>query len=227
MTTQWHGSRTDRWVAATQIVANLGVIAALVLAGLTLEQDRRFVRGAASDELVATFHGDRLAEARGILFELWAGRDLSALAQTDLPRSTVDALVSRMIRTATVDRTAVLRAIADIASFFDGLEACLASGRCDDVELSRRLGGYALDFECIYRGQIEEMRTRMLLADLGRGLQEFAAIQGSCDRLPPPEDVSSPGADASAAAGLGGEVPGGTTTGINAAPAVPEPPATE
>lgn len=171
--------RREAWVGWTQVVANILVPLALAIAGLTLLQQTWQSQRDASVRQVELFYSEGLTQAQAHLFSLWTDTDLSVLRGPQT-RDFIDAFVERTIATSDKDQNTILASIVALSAYFDRVESCIESGRCNEPEIVDQIGAYGRDFYCIYAGQIKRIRVQTLASKLGDGLQRFANRNDGC-----------------------------------------------
>jgi hypothetical protein len=178
--------RRENWVGWTSVAANIIGPIAILLAGLGLwEQTREAKRNAAAQQ-INLLNSQGLANAQKTLFSLWNRQDLSVL-ENPLSRQFIDAFVTRTIAATDINPEEVITAIVALAAYFDRVERCIQSGRCDVDEVLDQVGHYGRDFHCLYSGQIEALRRERMLGDLGMRLAAFAERAGGCSQAEEPE----------------------------------------
>lgn len=171
--------RRENWVGWTSVGANILGPIAILIAGLGLwEQTREAKRNAAADQ-VNLLNSQGLANAQKTLFSLWTRQDLSVL-EAPLTRQFIDAFVARTIVATDINPDEVTTAIVSLAAYFDRVEGCIQTARCDAGEVLDQVGHYGRDFHCLYSGQIAVLRQERMLGDLGMRLAEFAERAGGC-----------------------------------------------
>jgi hypothetical protein len=163
----------------TQIFANILVPIAIAVAagGLYLDNLQRG-RDTASRQ-IELLYSEGLSASQVTLFNLWRGQDMSVL-ENAVSRTFVDQFVSRKIDASGIEKNEVISAIVSLTSYFDRVEICVASGRCDEAEIVTQIGTYGRDFHCFYAGQISALRNQSLINYLGEGLRNFAERSGGC-----------------------------------------------
>ncbi|MEM6661651.1 MAG: hypothetical protein AAF666_05675 [Pseudomonadota bacterium] len=169
----------EAWVGWTQVLANILVPIALIVAGLNLYAQSVQGRLDASARQIELFYSPNLARAQIMLFAIWSDADLTVL-RSPQKREFIDALVERSIATSGVNRNEIVMSVAALASYFDRVEACIDLGSCDEDELVQQVGGYARDFFCIYSVEINKIRDKSLVSSLGDGLEKFSQRAGGC-----------------------------------------------
>lgn len=169
----------EAWVGWTQVLANILVPIALIVAGLSLYEQSAKGRRDASARQIELFYSPDLARAQITLFAIWSDADLTVL-RSPKKREFIDAFVERTVATSDVDRDEIITSVAALASYFDRVEACVASESCEEDDLLQQIGGYAQDFFCIYSVEIRKLRDRSLVGSLGHGLENFAKRAGGC-----------------------------------------------
>lgn len=163
----------------TQLIANFCVIAALVFTAITFWNQQREARRSEAAQMVSKLHSERLAGARSILFRLWADKDLTAF-DTGIPASFKEALVRKTIQSSDLAEPDIIEAIVSITNFYDEVEICVTKVRCEGLEVDESLGRYGQSFYCLYRSEIDVLRTRLALPNLGEGLEALVGRQGGC-----------------------------------------------
>jgi hypothetical protein len=163
----------------TQIFANILVPIAIAVAagGLYLDNLQRG-RDTASRQ-IELLYSEGLSASQVTLFNLWRGQDMSVL-ENAVSRTFVDQFVSRKIDASDIDKNEIISAIVSLTSYFDRVEICVSSGRCDEAEIVTQIGTYGRDFHCFYAGQINALRNQSLINYLGEGLRDFAERSGGC-----------------------------------------------
>lgn len=166
-------------VGITQLLANLAVIGALIVAGLTFWKQQQNIPRDEAALLVSSLTDERLSQARSILFRLWADKSLQQF-ELGVPTDFKESLVRKTIETSAVPETDIIEAIVNLANYYDEVEICVEKGRCDREEINENLGRYSVAFYCLYRSEIEDVRQRLVLTGLGDGLARFVDRQGGC-----------------------------------------------
>lgn len=169
----------EAWVGWTQVLANILVPIALIVAGLNLYEQSKQGRRDASARQIELFYSSELAQAQITLFAIWSDADLTVL-RTPQKREVIDAFVERSIIASEVSRNEIVMSVAALASYFDRVEVCIVSQSCDESEILQQVGGYARDFFCIYSVEIKKLREKSLVGNLGVGLESFAQRAGGC-----------------------------------------------
>ena len=166
-------------VGWTTVIANILVPVTIGFAGYSLLQDSWQEKSNAAQRQIELFYSGNMGEAQRILFALWDDVDLTVL-RSPQSRSFIDAFVERAVAASDLDQGEVASAIVNLASYFDRVETCVASGQCDEDEILNQLGQYGRDFHCIYAGQIDALRQGSLILKLGEGLESFSGRMGGC-----------------------------------------------
>lgn len=173
---QWR----EAWVDWTQVIANILVPLAIGIAAFGLYLDNIQGNRDAASRQMELFYSEGLSSAQLTLFKLWRGQDLTVLEGT-VSRRFMDEFVRLKIDASEIDRDEIISAVVSLTSYFDRVEICIASGRCDEAELLDQIGSYGRDFFCVYTGQINALRNDRLVNYLGVGLQNFAKRAGGCE----------------------------------------------
>lgn len=173
--------RREAWVGWTQVVANVLVPLAIAITAFSLLLQSWEGRRDTAARQIEMFYSEGMATSQTILFSLWDRKDISVL-RVPQNRKFVDSFVARSIEASEIDRGEINRALMVISAFFDRIESCVESRRCDEGEIMAHLGRYGRDFYCIYVGQIEELKDDSLVIGLGDGLAQFANRSGGCGR---------------------------------------------
>jgi hypothetical protein len=170
---------TGLWVPLSSLAANLLVVAALVIAFLTFQQQQRDAAVAASMNYVDQFNSGAILDARNVVFRSWLPYNFDVTGAA-LPKSALDALVSRvLLADEEQDKTYRLRtSLVNIVAFYDSVAACIRSMVCNSVLLREHLGGYGHDFLCLYQSFIEDQVIHSQLAGFGSGLLSFTGANG-------------------------------------------------
>lgn len=167
------------WAPATSILANLIVVATVILAVATYQQQQATTAQQASLGYVERFNSGEVLDARNVIYESWLPYDLSGVEAVS--PDVVKELLHRMLSGADQEAGTRMRiAMATIVTFFDGVQACLAEAVCGAGVLTSQLGEYAVDFHCLYGGVIKEEATTRRLVTFGEGLEAFASRVRSC-----------------------------------------------
>lgn len=164
----------------TQVAANILVPVTIGLAGFGLLQNTWQQRSDAAQQQIELFYSENLGKAQQTLLLLLNDTDLMVLNEAR-SRSFIDAFVERAIDASGVARPEIIAAIVNLASYFDRVEVCVATGRCDEQTVLTQLGPYGRDFHCLYAGQLSALRQESLILQLGEGLEQFAGRSGGCN----------------------------------------------
>lgn len=167
----------------SQLAANITIVVGLLVAVFTYLAQVSDNKIDISERRLDRFHGQSLVEARSTLSRLWDGQDLSSLRQ-GLPRKAIDALVDKTIAKTSIPEGSIDEAILLLTDYLDGVGNCRHTNHCDYKVIDLRLGQYAHDFFCIYRGRVATLREKRLLPVLGVNLAKWAGDHGGCGIAP-------------------------------------------
>ncbi|OOY16614.1 hypothetical protein BMI85_05960 [Thioclava sp. DLFJ4-1] len=78
-----------------------------------------------------------------------------------------------------VKRQEQFAAVSEMANFFDQVELCIATKRCDAQIATDYFCGYAANFADLYQGPLTQVRETFGTSGLGTGLQHF--VEARCD----------------------------------------------
>lgn len=169
----------EAFVDWTQVLANVLVPIGIFLAGYSFFQQSLENRQDASARQIELFYSVNLTNAQITLYDIWTETDLVVL-RLPQKRNFIDAFVERAIDASDIDNREITAAIISLASYFDRVEACIASNSCDAKYILAQIGGYGQDFYCIYSNEIKKLREKSLVANLGKGLASFTERSGGC-----------------------------------------------
>ena len=173
------GNIANLWAPLTTIVANSLVVVAILIAYMTYHQEQAATEIDASLRYVERFNSGEILAARNAVFQSWAKYQLHPTGT--FTREALDALIDRMIEEDEGSGSFGLRtSLVNLVAFFDGAQACLDAGGCDEMFLMAQIGDYARDFHCIYAGFILEQSSSSHLSGFGEGLAEIAAQRRAC-----------------------------------------------
>ena len=174
-------SDRGRILELSQIAANVVIVVTLFATAWTLIEQSGQARRDATSSRIEAFYSSEISHAQTVLFTIWSLKDLSVF-ESGLPRRAIDAIVDKTIETSEVGGPAVDAAIVALTNYFDRVEMCLSSRRCDSEEIRSELGTYGQNFFCLYRGRIARYQTRLMSSTLGNGLEKFAIRMGGCGK---------------------------------------------
>ena len=171
--------RRESIVGWSTVFANILVPMSICIAAWSvLEANWREQRDAAQRQ-IALFYSPGLSEARQSVFDFWNGVDLSVF-EVARSRSFIDAFVERTLQASDERKPQVTSAIVSLALYFDQVEICISSGRCEEEDLILQIGQFGRDFYCLFAGAIESQRQERLMVSFGTGLEAFADRAGGC-----------------------------------------------
>ncbi|PFG64470.1 hypothetical protein AXZ77_3110 [Thioclava sp. ES.031] len=160
-------------------------IIALGFTGWQIFQWREDRKADLSLEMVARFSDLEYAgRARRQLAQFWweNSDDLAKVTAVDggIPpaqrRNFLDLLFQRQ---PAPQRQMQFAAVSEMANFFDQVELCIATKRCDAQIATDYFCGYAANFADLYQGPLTQVRETFGTAGLGTGLQNF--VEARCD----------------------------------------------
>lgn len=171
--------RREAIVGWSTVFANILVAASVFIAAWSiLDANRREQRDAAHRQ-ISLFYAPSLGEARQVVFDFWNDVDLNVL-EIARSRSFIDAFVERSVLASGDKKQEVTSAIVSLGLYFDQVEICISSGRCEKEDLILKIGQFGRDFHCLFSGTIETLRREKLMPSFGAGLQSFAHRAGGC-----------------------------------------------
>lgn len=147
--------------------------------------DQRDIQSHTADVIERYRSGD-VFEAQMRLIETWKTLPVKRIADTSASQVVIDRLVSGVV----ASNDDFFRNFMTMVNYFDSIFMCIQIGECDTEMAVLALKSDAIRFNLLYHGAIFSTRERLLLHNLGNGLEAFVSLTSELGRLDPTPETS-------------------------------------
>lgn len=172
-------SSLERWDARVEILANLTIIGALVLAIWTYRSDQLQTRQVTSYDMLARFNSGELLAAQSNIRRTVNRLPLVLLRDVVIKRETMETMLTQLVgrgpHKEDFDQDVIL-----LVGFYDQVQVCIQIDVCDRGVIQAHLGETSNRHACILMPYVRKLRSDFLIDGLGDGHAALTGYENRC-----------------------------------------------